>query len=71
MRLFVNEEDDKRLSSYRVVNTLQLGYENHSLMLHREIPLFVLRNKYRIQKRSKFVKNEHARYTLEKTRCTE
>jgi hypothetical protein len=43
MRLFVNDEDDKRLSSYRAVNTLQLGYKNHSLMLHREIPLFVLR----------------------------
>jgi len=42
MRLFVND-DDKRLSSYRAVNTLQLGYKNQSFILHREIPLFVLR----------------------------
>jgi len=42
MRLFVNY-DDKRLSSCRAVNTLQLGYKNQSLMLHREIPLLFLR----------------------------
>ena len=43
MRLFVGDEDHKRLSLYRAVNTLQLGYKNQSLMLHREIPLFILR----------------------------
>ena len=42
MRLFVNDDDDQRLSLYRAVNTLQLGYKNQLLMLHREIPLFVL-----------------------------
>jgi len=29
MRLFVNEEDDKRFSYFRVVNTLLLGYKSH------------------------------------------